>query len=310
MKRSAIIDLGTNTFNLLIIEFTDSGYHILYKNKIPVKLGEGGIEKGILTSLAIERGMSALKEHLNTIAEFQCKNVHAFATSGIRSAKNGTAFTAQAKKELNLDIKIISGHKEAELIYFGVREALTIGEKSLIIDIGGGSTEFIIADDKKIFWKESFQLGAARLLEKFQPSDPINLSQIYSLHDHFHNKLKPLKEAVFDHPINCMIGSSGSFDTFADLLAHQYGKPDLLMGRSTYDFELKDYLELHQLLLKSNKSTRSKMPGMLLMRVDMIVIASILTEWTISNLEINQLRLSTYSLKEGVIKTLKDHSGK
>jgi len=310
MKRSAVIDLGTNTFNLLIIEFTDSGYQILYKNKIPVKLGEGGIDKGIITSLAIERGMSALKDHLKTIKYFQCANVHAFATSGIRSAQNGKEFTNKVKNELNLDIKIISGRKEAEFIYYGVREALTIGEKSLIIDIGGGSTEFIIADDKKIFWKESFQLGAARLLEKFQPSDPINLNQISTLHAHFHEQLKPLKEAVLNHPINCMIGSSGSFDTFADLLAHQYGKPDLLMGRSTYDFELKDYLELHQLLLKSNKSTRSKMPGMLLLRVDMIVIASILTEWTILNLDINQLRLSTYSLKEGVIKTLGGHSGK
>ena len=156
--KTAIIDLGTNTFNLLIVE----GNTTLFKTKIAVKLGQGGITKGYIAEAPFQRGFEALKKHLQTIEKYQADRTLAFATSAIRSTRNGVDFVVKVKTELGLHIEVIDGNKEAELIYLGVQQALDLGDSNkLIMDIGGGSTEFVICNKKEIFWKQSFQLGAA-----------------------------------------------------------------------------------------------------------------------------------------------------
>ncbi|MCC6837593.1 MAG: phosphatase, partial [Bacteroidia bacterium] len=167
--RIAIIDLGTNTFNILIVD-VDGNQNIkqLFQTKIPVKLGEGGINQGFIAPIPFQRGMDALIQYQLIIEEYGVDNTFAFATSAIRSARNGTDFVNIAKEKTGIEVQVISGDKEAELIYYGVRSAVNMtNDTSLIIDIGGGSTEFIIANKDQIFWKQSFLLGAARLLEIF-----------------------------------------------------------------------------------------------------------------------------------------------
>ncbi|MCE9538076.1 MAG: phosphatase, partial [Bacteroidetes bacterium] len=169
MNRIAVIDLGTNTFNLLIVEVSsDKTYELVFQTKISVKLGEGGINKGFIAPLPFNRGIDALKVHKQTIEKYNVGKVYAIATSAIRGASNGAEFVAKANEECNIDVQVISGDKEAETIYYGVRDAVKMSDEvSLIIDIGGGSTEFIIANKHQIFWKQSFLLGVARLLEMF-----------------------------------------------------------------------------------------------------------------------------------------------
>src|SRR4051812_26505417 len=175
----AIIDLGTNTFNLLVVEVSERGFKEIYGTKLSVKLGEGGINKNYITAKAFERGIDALKKYKKTIRRYKAERVVALATSAIREASNGDKFINRVKVETGISIKKISGNEEAGLIYLGVRKAVKMSDKkSLIMDIGGGSTEFIIADERKIYWKKSFLLGAARLLEKFNPSDPITNLQV------------------------------------------------------------------------------------------------------------------------------------
>ncbi len=299
----AVIDLGTNTFNLLIVEVkTDNTYSTVFQTKISVKLAEGGINKGFIADVPFQRGIAALKSHYTTSQKYQADKIYAFATSAIRGASNCSDFVMKAKAETGIDIKVISGDREAELICYGVRSAVEMSEDtSLIIDIGGGSTEFIIANKNKIFWKQSFLLGAARLLELFPPSDPITDSEISVFTVHLKNELQPLFEAVKKFPIIELVGSSGSFDSLAEMIAHRFYSPSILEGKTEYTFNLEDCETIYSDILKSTNAARLQIKGLVAMRVDMIVVSSIIVHFVIRSLAIQKMRLSTYSLKEGVI---------
>ncbi len=299
--KTAIIDLGTNTFNLLIVE----GSTTLFKTKIAVKLGEGGITKGYIAEAPFQRGFDALKNHLQTIEAYQVDRTLAFATSAIRSASNGVDFVAKVKTELGLHIEVIDGEKEAELIYLGVQQALDLGDSNkLIMDIGGGSTELIICNKKKIFWKQSFQLGVARLIEHFQTQDPITSTEVKSIEVYLEDTLTSLWVALQKFPCDTLVGSSGSFDTLSDVIAHHFYDITILKGKTTYNFKLSDYYWLHDYFLKSNLEERLNTPGMIPMRADMIVISSIFINYLLKRQKMLSMKLSTYALKEGVLKTL------
>ncbi len=302
-NRIAIIDLGTNTFNLLITEVTpDNSYNILLESKIPTKLGQGGIHKSIITSEAIERGLEALRNHLITTSDYQVESIFCFATSAIRNAHNGTLFVEQVRKELGLSIRIIQGDEEAQTIFDGVRQVFPIDEDYiLIMDIGGGSIEFIIANRFGVAWKQSFELGVARLLEQFNPSDPIEVPEIKAIQKHLKKELEPLFEAVKKFPVKKLIGSSGSFDTLAALLAKKFF-PLLDMAKLTSLFlDYKRLLPVHNDLMKANSDERKVMPGMDPSRVDSIVPASIIVKFIVEELKIKEVWQCSFALKEGAI---------
>ena len=299
----AVIDLGTNTFNLLIVEVnSDKTYSTVFQTKISVKLAEGGINKGFIAEVPFQRGIDAFKSHYNTTQKYQADKIYAFATSAIRGASNGFEFIEKAKSETGIQIQMISGDREAELIFYGVRSAVAMSDETcLIIDIGGGSTEFIIANKNEIFWKQSFLLGAARLLELFPPSDPITEREIDVFKNHLNKELQPLFDAVKEFPITELLGSSGSFDSLAEMIAHRFYSPSVLEGKTEYTFKLEDCETIYNDILKSTNAERLQIKGLVAMRVDMIVVSSIIVHFVISSLDINKMRLSTYSLKEGVI---------
>jgi exopolyphosphatase/guanosine-5'-triphosphate,3'-diphosphate pyrophosphatase len=301
--RIAIIDLGTNTFNLLIAEVaTDHSYKIIYNTKIAVKLGEGGINTNLINPAPFERGLDAMQQHLETANKYNATKIFAFATSAVRSAKNGNKFVAEIKKQTGIEVTVISGEKEAELIYKGVRQALDIGtEKVLVMDIGGGSTEFIICNNEQIFWKHSFDLGVSRMYDFFKHSEPISAEEIVKVENYLREKLQPLFNAVEENPIDTLIGSSGSFDTFAEMILCRFYVTEYLENRTSYEFKLEDFHKIHNLIICANIEERYKMQGLIEMRVDMIVLASLFTNFILRELKLTKMRLSTYALKEGVL---------
>ncbi len=116
----------------------------------------------------------AINNHLETIKKFEVEEIRAFATSAIRNASNGQQFVDEVEKRFGFRVRVIPGEREAELIYKGVRQAVEITEKKvMILDIGGGSNELIICNNEGIIWKHSFELGMARIIELFDISDPI-----------------------------------------------------------------------------------------------------------------------------------------
>lgn len=299
----AVIDIGTNTFKLKISRVKDNGEVLtLAKEKIPVKLGEGGFLQGRIAEAPMERGVEALKSFKQKIERFQAETILAFATSAVRSSQNGEAFINRVRQETGIDIQVISGDEEAELIYYGVQSALDIGnEDALIMDIGGGSTEFIIANRDRIRWKHSFDLGASRLLQEINPSDPIRKEEVNRLKNLLREKLALLWAACEIYPVKTLIGSSGSFDSLAEMIWYRFETEENPLVKTEYHFDLSHFEKIYKVLLASTLEKRYGMKGLAPMRVEMIVLASILIRFVFKKLHLSSMRLSTYSLKEGIL---------
>ena len=171
---NAVIDLGTNTFNLLIAEVTEPGkFSALYEERIAVKMGRGGIHKEKIMPEAMERGLNALSSHERTIRRFGASRVRLIGTSAIRGASNRHEFMELVRERFGRNLEVIDGNREADYIFSGTFSSLPpLEEKYLVLDIGGGSNEFILAEGSSIVWKKSFNIGIARVLELFHLSDP------------------------------------------------------------------------------------------------------------------------------------------
>ncbi len=304
--RVSVIDLGTNTFNLLVVETAQQGrdYKVLYNNKLPVKLGKSGIDKKEIRPDAISRGLIAIEKHLQTISQYRSDKIYAFATSAIRSARNGDQFVNMVKQRFGLDVEIINGDKEAELVYYGVKQAVSLDQNYvLIMDIGGGSIEFVIANRENIFWKKSYALGVARLLEKFKPSDPITIEEIEFISNYLEEKLSDLFDEVKKYPIDVLVGASGSFDTIAMMIkaAESGAEPQKNLTPEMLRIDLEDFENLYQNLINSTTKERKQMKGLEAMRLEMIVVATLLVKFILQKCRLKNLIQSNYALKEGVI---------
>lgn len=300
-NKIAVIDLGTNTFHLLLAKIEKGGFETLYKEKVAVKLGQGGINEGYITEEAKKRAFIALDNFKDYIEKAQIKRVYATATSAIRNAKNGLDFVQEIYKRTEISIRIISGEEEAEYIHYGVSKAVRIGEEnSLIMDIGGGSIEFILCNSSEVFWKGSFEIGAQRLLDKFHCHDPIAIEEIAELERYLTERLKALDKVIKRYNPHTLIGSSGTFDTLSDVYTFENN-----IQRDPIETELllplEKFFEINEELLTKNREDRLKIPGMIELRVDMIVVASCLINHVLSRYSIKNLRVSTYALKEGLL---------
>ncbi len=306
-KKIAVIDLGTNTFHILIAEISPAGMKVLDTEKISVKIGRGGINDGLITDSAQKRALNALAHFKAKIDEYKEIEIFATATSAIRSAKNGKDLVEKIKEQTSIEVQIISGDQEAQYIYDAVKKGVKLGnETSLIMDIGGGSVEFIICNESKIFWKESFEIGAQRLLDLFHYHDPILPEEIDNLVLFLTDRLLSLTQACQKYTPTVLVGSSGSFDTFSDIYRLKSGLKK--NGAQTeLPLSVESFHKMHMDIISKNKDQRMAIPGMVEMRVDMIVVASILVNFIIIRCDLQKIRVSSYSLKEGLLFNILDH---
>lgn len=297
----AVIDMGTNTFHLLIVRVEKSDFKILHREKTAVKIGEKGINEGTINPDATKRALTAIHRFKEVIDLEQVDQVFATATSAIRNASNGRALVDQIRQETGIETRIISGLQEAEYIYYGVKKALKIGEEpALIMDIGGGSIEFIIGTSDEILWKESFEVGGLRMVEKFHRHDPILAEEVEEVREYLNANLQPLFDICQKYEPKTLIGSSGTFDTLSDI-----HRMKINLERSPDETELPLTLEafsvIYEELLHKNKEDRSAIPGMVPLRVDMIVVACVLIDFIVKEVDLKHIRVSAYALKEGVL---------
>jgi exopolyphosphatase/guanosine-5'-triphosphate,3'-diphosphate pyrophosphatase len=304
-KRFAVMDLGTNTFHLLIAEGDIHNFREVVHQHIAVKLGEGGINKGIILPAAFERGINTMKDFQQYISTCNVQQVKAIATSALRNASNGQEFISRVKTETGIEIEIINGDREAAFIYSGVKASgLLSDQSSLIMDIGGGSVEFIIGNRDQLIWKQSFEIGAARLMDRFHHTDPIPPAAIEALGFYLENSLTDLFKVIKEIPINNLIGSSGAFESFAELIEAERSDSFDLKKIKTYDFNEDDLLTVTDQLILSSHAEREGNKHIIPVRVDMIVVASLVTRYIMQKLDIKNVWLCTYSLKEGVLAEL------
>jgi len=298
-QRIAVIDLGTNTCNLLIAEYQDKSYQIIYQGKEVVKLGKNGIDKNRLTEDGLERAILAIRRHQEQISKFDVSEVVIIATSAIREATNKVWFQQQIKANTGLNLQIISGEKEAQLIFDGVKLAFNeIADHSLILDIGGGSNEFILTDNNEPIWKQSFPLGMARVIEQIPPSDPITSEEINQINDWFSRKLEPLWEQMNNIKIPLLIGCSGAFDTITDLIDQT--DPGI-KTRIKQEIKLDDFTRIYETLIKSTTAERTKMKGMESIRIEMIVPSVLFIKLIVDRLKIRKIYQTDFALREGIL---------
>lgn len=326
-KRVAIIDCGTNTFNLLVKEKVEGKWKTLFKTKLPVKLGAGGFSENMLMPNRMARGLDALYSYKNVIDSLEVKDVRVFATSAVREASNGNEFVARVKKHLNFDMEVISGDREAELIFEGVVQTTgELKEDYLIMDIGGGSTEFIFVRDQKPLWRKSYLLGVSRLHGMLKPASRINQDDVNRLRTHLNKELQDLISFLKENPVKILVGSSGSFDTLFDM--YQFGvaegsskgvaqgsskgpsaKPTLLApfteptdrSMNLNEIPFSSYPSIHQWLVGSTLEERLKHPSIPQMRAEYMPLSTYLVKFVLEQSSFNKIYQSEYALKEGVL---------
>lgn len=298
----AILDCGTNTFNLLIAEVELSRWAIVHAQKFGVKLQEGGFHQGDIREEPFNRGQNAIAEVAKIIHEHAVDQTIATATSALREAKNGKAFIAKAKADHGITIELIDGNREAELIWKGVRQSIHLDEAYLVMDIGGGSTEFIIGKGDQILWKKSYKLGVSRLFERLLPQDPMRPDDVSVLRELLEDELKDLRMALNEFPCTTLVGSSGSFDSIVDIITYRWGRAGEL-DKST-EILMNHFTVLYQEMLTSTKAERLQIKGLKPMRADFMVISMILIDFVVNQFGLNNLHRSAYALKEGQIAEL------
>lgn len=299
--RVAIVDCGTNTFNLLVADIKDAVPVILHTGKVPVKIGKGGINQSLILPDAMNRAIDALKQHAETIQQFQADKTLVFATSAARSASNKNELIDRAKKEAGLDLTIITGEREAELIYEGVRNSDALNtDTALIMDIGGGSCEFIFCNSNQLFDRFSFEIGVSRLIDRFTPDDPIREDQIAEMHHYLDGILQNMFEKTRSLSPLYLVGSSGTFDTFTDMLKAERNLGSA-SSRSAYSYTAQDFNRLYHIILKSSLSERLLLPGMAPFRAEMITASVIAVKCIVDRYSFQKITSSAYSMKEGIL---------
>jgi exopolyphosphatase/guanosine-5'-triphosphate,3'-diphosphate pyrophosphatase len=306
-RRLALIDMGTNTFHLLIVEDRPGQPpHVLLRTKVGVRLGEGGISKGEIAPASYERALQTLRGFKEEIELHQATEVRATATSAMRVSRNGPDLVRDILETTGIQVEVIGGEREAELIAKGIRQAVPLGQaRHLLMDIGGGSVEFIIANEDTIFWKHSFEIGGQRLLDQFfpDPSGVFPRAQMQAELEFLADKLAPLTAAVAEFgPLAGLVGSSGSFDTLADLSVGQIRREADLPPSTELD--VADLERLFAQLLTLDHEGRVALPGMFPMRADMLVVASIIIKYVLTTYGLTQIITSAFALKEGLLTEL------
>lgn len=303
-RKAAVIDMGTNTFHLLLVEINGVSFKTIYKEKIPVKIGQGGINQDFLAPEALKRAMHTLRHFKNLIDGEGITNTFAFATSAVRNAKNGTEFVQTVKSEIGIEINVISGEQEAQLIYEGIKLSGSLnGQVELMMDIGGGSVEFIIGTSQVVYYKESFEIGGQRLMDLFHHHDPILPKEVGNIKAYLREKLQPLLKAIETFKPSGLVGASGTFDTLTDMYFESMLQCKLT-GQHVFEIPIDDFNRIYLDLLSKNHAERMAIPGMIPMRADMIVVAATLIDFILQLIPIRSITCSHYALKEGAISRL------
>lgn len=320
-KVLAAIDIGTNSFHLVIAKYDKAKpFTILTKDKEVIRLGNSLNDMKYLKQDAIERGVSALKRFKMICDTFNAP-VRAVATSATREALNKDEFIQRVYAETGIKIEVISGYEEARLIYLGVLQALQIYDKKiLLIDIGGGSTEFLIGRKGSVKYANSLKLGAVRLTQRFfsesgkdpQKESDKSDSKNYKLKDSDIDEARlfvkgALTQAVrelSERSYDMVIGTSGTINNIASIIMsgkEDIGEFDELL-LNNYKFN-RDGLEgaVKKLLKAKTNSERQKIPGLDPKRADIIVAGGIILEQIFEEFGLKQLTVSNYALREGLL---------
>lgn len=301
LKRISAIDLGTNSFHAVIVDiFSDGSFYTIDKLKEMVLLAEKGVGER-LSEEAIKRGLEALSK-IKTLSEHQnADRILAFATSAIREAENGGEFIQRAIDEIGIKINAIPGKLEAELIGLAVQHGVQMpSSPSLIMDVGGGSVEYILADQEKFYHLSSKKLGVARMRAKFVNNDPITESEINRLRDYYRDMLTDVAQAFALNRAEMLIGSSGTMENIALMISHRNNKePSLSVNE--LEFTADEFFDFYDEVIGMDAEERAKLKGLDEKRIDLLPPGLVLVDFVLRSFGIKEVKISAQALREGII---------
>ena len=297
----AALDLGTNSFHLVVARLLDNGYEIVTREKETIRLGHGGGDMKLLSPDAIDRGIAAL-QRMQRIAAAHNAPVRAVATSAIREAENADLFVTRARREAKIAVEVISGLEEARLIHLGVLQAVPAFDQRLIlVDIGGGSTEVLVGEHGETLAARSFKLGAVRLTDRFFADGSTSSAAVKDCRGYIRSVLTIFEREVEELGFDIAIASSGTAETIARMI-HASRDDTALHTFNRFEFSASEVQSITDTLIKKRTSEeRRTLPGLDPVRADIIVAGALVLEGVADIFGIKRFVFSEGALREGVL---------
>lgn len=297
----ASIDIGTNTFRLLIANVSGNNFKEIYSERVITRIGQGVSESGFLRKEAIQRGIFTLKRFADIISRYDVKGIIATATSALRDARNSDEFLKQAKAEAGIDIEILSGEEEARKTLSGIFIGIPAPESSLIVDIGGGSTELIVSRDTKPLFIESLSLGVVYLSDRYMRYDPPRKEDIKRMGAEISQRLAPVVFPVTElfTENTVFIGTAGTITTLAAITQGLRG----FDHRKVHNFRisLSSVREIFSDISTISAKERAKYPALEPERFDIIVPGTLILLKIMETFGFKEVIVSDYGLREGIL---------
>ena len=301
----ASIDIGTNSTHLLIaqINLELKSFSIKFTEKSTTRLGERD-EEGNLREESIQKVLSTLKRFKDYCSSYDVNQILAAATSAVRESSNGGELISRIKEDIGFDVELISGVEEARLIYLGVLSGMALEDKSyVIIDIGGGSTELILANNQDTKALTSSRVGAVRLKNDFFEDNNLSESRVNFLRTFIKGSLEPsvakIKDRLKRNESITLIATSGTATTLGNLIAYELTKSKQKM--QGYSFSKSNLEMILQKLINMSDSERREFPLLSERRAEIIIPGALILDTSMEMLQADELTLSERALREGLV---------
>jgi exopolyphosphatase/guanosine-5'-triphosphate,3'-diphosphate pyrophosphatase len=295
--RLGVLDVGSNTVHLQIVDTSPGARpNPTFNYKEELKLTQYISEDNLVSDEGIEKLRSSIKRAIEQSASVQTQELLPFATSALREASNGEEIIKSINKDFKIDLQVLSGEEEAKLTFLAARRWFGWSSgRLLVIDIGGGSLEMAVGVDESPEIATSLPLGAARLTKNFLKGDPYTDKSIRALRDHIENKLEQILPSLVKHQdSDRAIATSKTLRTLARLSG------DWFDGNGK-NIKVETIRKISAKLSEMDESTRAKLPGVSENRASQIVAGAFVAESVMRNLDIKELEICPWALREGVV---------
>ena len=295
--RLGVLDVGSNTVHLQIVDTSPGARpNPTFNYKEELKLTQYISSDNLVSDEGIEKLRSSIKRAIEQSASVQTQELLPFATSALREASNGEEIINSINKDFKIDLQVLSGEEEAKLTFLAARRWFGWSSgRLLVIDIGGGSLEMAVGVDESPEIATSLPLGAARLTKNFLKGDPYTDKSIRALRDHIENKLEQILPSLVKHQdTDRAIATSKTLRTLARLSGDWF-------DGSGKNITVESVRKISAKLSEMDEATRAKLPGVSENRASQIVAGAFVAESVMRNLDIKELEICPWALREGVV---------
>lgn len=304
----AAIEIGTNSTKMIIAQKDDpDSYSILRKRNTVNRLSRNMFENSMIQQEAFRNGMNIIHKYMKDIEGNKAELVSIFSTSVLRDADNGSLFTQEVKRRYGCDVDVISGEREAFYAYKAASRLMgPEDDKSIIVDIGGGSTEIIFGDKENIAHRISLDIGAVRLTELYYRNNSVTDEQIHQIACKVKEELRQIPDMT--HQSIVLIGTGGTIKTMATIYsAVDYRNEKSINGITIPRNAANDIL---QKLIKMDIKTRKTVKGLNPKRADVIIAGLQILQEVMEKFKANQIKICSAGVLEGFIEHfISQHSG-